>query len=188
MSLPFSSLKRAARALISSPSGPVSGLHISMLWPLALAGHSPSATGAVVGSVTAPPSVGWGALVAVAPAPAPPQAASSMLITTVNENRKANLRLIISLLQIAKLRLTALWSKGPGASVWFGRSHLLSIEFRRGAAPVVGAAARRVWLTALKTLFQHEVLRVVAKLAAKQVEPTHVVGAVLDAQAHRNRA
>jgi hypothetical protein len=42
MSMPFSLVYCSASRVISSPSGPVSGDHISTRWPWAVCGHSPA--------------------------------------------------------------------------------------------------------------------------------------------------
>src|SRR3954451_25203230 len=103
----FSWLNWAASAVITLPSGPVSGLHMVICWPLPASEHAPvlaapPAAGALVAAVPAPPAAGAlvaavpappaaGALVAAVPAPLPPHAAirlANIASKTARHNRR----------------------------------------------------------------------------------------------------
>src|SRR5215216_6294993 len=103
----FSWLNCAASAVITLPSGPVSGLHMVTCWPLPASEHAPvlaapPAAGALVAAVPAPPAAG--ALVAAVPAPLPPHAAirlANIASRTARHNRR-DMAFILSLLAIMK--------------------------------------------------------------------------------------
>src|SRR4051794_22950699 len=103
----FSWLNWAASAVITLPSGPVSGLHMVICWPLPASEHAPvlaapPAAGALVAAVPAPPAAG--ALVAAAPVPPPPHAAirlANIASNTARHNRR-DMAFILSLLAIMK--------------------------------------------------------------------------------------
>src|SRR5215216_1529073 len=86
----FSPLNLFARPVISSPSGPVSGLHMVICWPLPASEHAPAladppAAGALVAA--APPAAG--ALVAaVPPVPPPPPHAAIKLANNASKTAR----------------------------------------------------------------------------------------------------
>src|SRR6266545_3186784 len=94
----FSWLNLFARPVISSPSGPVNGLHMVICWPLPASEHAPAlavppAAGALVAAppaagalVAAPPAAG--ALVAAVPPPPPPPHAAIKLANIASKTAR----------------------------------------------------------------------------------------------------
>src|SRR5581483_7078288 len=114
----FSWLNLFASPVISSPSGPVSGLHIVICWPLPASEQAPAFAvpppdaGALVAAVPPPdagalvaavPPPDAGALVADAPPPPPPPHAAIKLAIIANitaRHTRRDMAFIVSLLAI----------------------------------------------------------------------------------------
>src|SRR5215216_6605675 len=99
----FSWLNLFARPVISSPSGPVSGLHMVICWPLPASEHAPAlAVPPAAGALVAAAPAAAGALVAAVPPPPPPHAATkpANIASRTARHTRRDMAFIVSLLAV----------------------------------------------------------------------------------------